>query len=56
MRRVYGAVWDIVNPPSHFRLRVQVAGGNGIKYVTNAIGIPSDWKAGDAYDAEVQLN
>ncbi|KAL9667009.1 hypothetical protein QQ045_001354 [Rhodiola kirilowii] len=57
MRRVYGAVWDLANPQrSNLMLRVQVTGANGIKYVQPKTVIPSDWKAGDAYDAEVQLN
>ncbi|GLJ06554.1 hypothetical protein SUGI_0041790 [Cryptomeria japonica] len=54
MRRSYGAVWDIVTAPAecNLALRFQLSGGEWI-YAQNPI--PSHWKAGDVYDAGVQL-
>ncbi|XP_047323385.1 expansin-like B1 [Impatiens glandulifera] len=56
MRRAYGTVWDIVTPPTGaMNFRVQVSGGDGMKWVTINKGIPNDWKAGVVYDTSVQL-
>lgn len=56
MRRVYGAVWDIENPPrGAVTLRFQVSGSSGQKWVQLQNVIPSDWKAGATYDSTIQL-
>lgn len=58
MRRAYGAVWDMPNPPKGaISLRFQVSGSAGVTYWAQAPNvIPSDWKAGIAYDSTVQLS
>ncbi|KVH95569.1 expansin-like B1 [Cynara cardunculus var. scolymus] len=54
MRRAYGAVWDMPNPPQGvLNLRFQV---NGAKWVQLKSVIPSEWKAGAAYDTTIQLS
>ncbi|XP_058085183.1 expansin-like B1 [Magnolia sinica] len=56
MRRSYGAVWDIVNPPlGPLNLRFQASGDGEVKWVQVGNVIPSDWKAGVAYDSAIQL-
>ncbi|KAK7850724.1 expansin-like B1 [Quercus suber] len=56
MRRAYGAVWDFASPPSGpIKLRFQVSGSSGIKWVEPKDALPSDWKAGAAYDSYIQL-
>lgn len=56
MRRAYGAVWDIENPPrGAVTLRFQVSGSSGQKWVQLQNVIPSDWKAGATYDSTIQL-
>ncbi|XP_052180122.1 expansin-like B1 [Diospyros lotus] len=53
MRRVYGAVWDIPNPPSGaLSLRVQVCGQ---KWVYLSKAIPKKWKSGAIYETGVKL-
>ncbi|KAJ7944676.1 Expansin-like protein [Quillaja saponaria] len=57
MRRAYGAVWDAANPPTgELKLRFQVRGSAGIKWVQSTNSIPSYWKAGDVYDSNTQLD
>ncbi|KAG8382443.1 hypothetical protein BUALT_Bualt05G0077800 [Buddleja alternifolia] len=60
MRKVFGAVWDMENPPigaAAVNLRIQLCGGDGqLRWVQIADAIPSDWKAGLAYDTAFQLN
>ncbi|KAJ4712641.1 Expansin-like like [Melia azedarach] len=57
MRRAYGAVFDIANPPREsISLRFQVRGSMGETWVVANNAIPSDWKAGVAYDSQIQLN
>lgn len=57
MRRVYGVVFDYENPPSgEIYLRFQVSGSGGVNWVQSKNVIPSDWKAGAAYDTMIQLN
>lgn len=57
MRRAYGVVFDYANPPSgEINLRFQVSGNEGVYWVQSKNAIPSDWKAGAAYDTMVQLN
>lgn len=57
MRHAYGAVWDMPNPPKGaLNLRFQVSGSYGAKWVQLRSVIPSDWKAGVAYDTAIQLN
>ncbi|OIV94089.1 hypothetical protein TanjilG_05469 [Lupinus angustifolius] len=56
LRRAYGAVFDTANPPSgEIKLRFQVSGNEGVYWVQSKNAIPSDWKAGSAYDTEIQL-
>ncbi|XP_058106574.1 expansin-like B1 [Magnolia sinica] len=56
MRRAYGGVWDMANPPKGpLNLRFQVSGDNGQKWVQLRNVIPSNWKAGVAYDSAMQL-
>jgi hypothetical protein len=59
MRRAYGAVWDMTNPPSgsgSIKLRFQVSGSAGTTWVQSKKGLPCDWKAGVAYDSATHLH
>ncbi|CAA2972415.1 expansin-like B1 [Olea europaea subsp. europaea] len=59
MRRVFGTVFDHQNPPLgplNFRLQVVAEGNAEVKWVQLNSAIPSDWKAGIAYDTDFQLN
>lgn len=57
MRRAFGAVFDTANPPSgEINLRFQVSGSAGVYWVQSKNAIPSDWKAGAAYDTDIQLD
>ncbi|CAK9184975.1 unnamed protein product [Ilex paraguariensis] len=56
MRNAYGAVWDMQNPPlGALTLRFQVSGYGEVKWVQPSSVIPSEWKAGVAYDTTIQL-
>ncbi|XP_059441340.1 expansin-like B1 [Corylus avellana] len=58
MRRAYGAVWDMANAPTgsgSIKLRFQVCGSAGTKWVQSRNGLPGDWKPGVAYDSAIQL-
>ncbi|KAK9984800.1 hypothetical protein SO802_034325 [Lithocarpus litseifolius] len=56
MRRAYGAVWDLASPPSGpIKLRFQVSGRSGLTWVESQNALPSDWKAGVAYDSHIHL-
>ncbi|XP_058106575.1 expansin-like B1 [Magnolia sinica] len=56
MRRAFGGVWDRANPPKGpLNLRFQVSGEEGQKWIQLRNVIPSDWKAGVAYDSAIQL-
>lgn len=56
LRRSYGAVWDMANPPQGaLAFRFQVSGNAGVEWVQPNTVIPSDWKAGVAYDTAIQL-
>jgi len=60
MRRAYGAVWDMANPPrpsgsGSIKLRFQVCGSAGTTWVQSRNGLPGDWKAGVAYDSAIQF-
>ncbi|GAY68849.1 hypothetical protein CUMW_267370 [Citrus unshiu] len=51
MRRAFGAVFDISNPPpGAINLRFQVSGSAGLTWVVANNAIPKVWKAGVAYD------
>ncbi|XP_052171194.1 expansin-like B1 [Diospyros lotus] len=53
-RKVYGAVWDMPNPPSGaLSLRVQLNGGQNWVYLDKAI--PKKWKTGHIYETGVKL-
>lgn len=57
MRRAYGAVWDMVDPPKgDLNLRFQLDGNGEQKWVQLSSVIPSEWKAGVAYDSTMQLS
>ncbi|MQL75262.1 hypothetical protein Taro_007602 [Colocasia esculenta] len=60
MRRAYGGVFDVENPPEGpLPLRLQVRGEDGgeqSSWVQLNNVIPADWKAGAAYDTAVQLS
>ncbi len=58
MRKSYGAVWDMPNPPKGgLNLRFQVSGrGGGQKWVLLRDLIPADWKPGFSYDSAFQLD
>ncbi|WCJ25771.1 expansin-like B1 [Euphorbia peplus] len=56
MRRAHGAVYDMPNPPKgSISLRFQVSGSAGVKWVQATNVIPDYWKAGVAYDSQIQL-
>ncbi|GAV79761.1 Pollen_allerg_1 domain-containing protein/DPBB_1 domain-containing protein [Cephalotus follicularis] len=56
MRRAYGAVWDMANPPrGPIQLRFLVSGNAGSTWVQPKNAISSNWKAGDTYDTAIQL-
>ncbi|GMP55249.1 hypothetical protein CsSME_00020118 [Camellia sinensis var. sinensis] len=56
MRKAYGAVWNMANPPAGaLNFRVQVSGSAGLKWVQLSSVIPSEWKAGAVYDTTIQL-
>ncbi|KAL3497578.1 hypothetical protein ACH5RR_040310 [Cinchona calisaya] len=56
LRRAYGAVWDIANPPKGtLAFRFQVSGNAGVQWVQPNTVIPSEWKAGVSYDTAIQL-
>ncbi|XP_012829107.1 PREDICTED: expansin-like B1 [Erythranthe guttata] len=63
MRRVYGTVWDMENPPigMPINMRFQLVSGGAananaeVKWLQIANVIPTDWKAGVAYDTGFQL-
>ncbi|XP_057419265.1 expansin-like B1 [Lotus japonicus] len=55
LRRVYGAVFDIANPPTgEIRLKFLVSDGSaGFHWVQPKIAIPANWKAGATYSAKL---
>ena len=56
MRKAYGAVWDMSNPPKgSITLRFQVSGSAGQKWIQAQNAIPSEWKVGVAYDSAILL-
>lgn len=56
MRRAYGIVFDMANPPAgSINLRFQVRGSAGYTWVQTNNVIPSYWKAGAVYDSNIQL-
>nr|QHQ74423.1 expansin-like B2 [Stylosanthes guianensis] len=56
MRRVFGTVFDVENPPrGDIKIRFQVSGSAGVYWVESKNVITSDWKAGAFYDTEIQL-
>ncbi|KAK2987660.1 hypothetical protein RJ640_012939 [Escallonia rubra] len=57
MRRAYGTVWDMPNPPKGaLRFRIKVIRSDEAKWVqpSNPV-LTSEWKAGVAYDTTIQL-
>ncbi|XP_077247238.1 expansin-like B1 [Tasmannia lanceolata] len=56
MRRAFGAVWDMANPPrGAINIRFLVNGDEGQKWFQLRNVISSDWKAGVVYDSNIQL-
>lgn len=56
MRRAYGGVWDMVNPPKGaLSLRFLASGDDGQKWFQLRKVIPSDWQEGVSYDSAIQL-
>ncbi|XVF13483.1 hypothetical protein REPUB_Repub08aG0211500 [Reevesia pubescens] len=57
MRRAYGAVFDMANPPlGAVSLRLQVKGEYGLTWVQAPNVIPGDWEAGVAYESDIRLD
>ncbi|XP_020691746.2 expansin-like B1 [Dendrobium catenatum] len=57
MRKPYGDVWDMENPPKGpLTIRCQTSGDDGQKWVQLTGVIPSNWQAGVTYDTLVQLD
>ncbi|XP_068306597.1 expansin-like B1 [Pyrus communis] len=60
MRRVYGAVWDLQNPPTGaLSLRFQIVSGRAtaeVDWMQATKVIPADWEAGAAYPSDIQLD
>ncbi|KAG6670711.1 hypothetical protein I3843_Q043300 [Carya illinoinensis] len=53
MRKAFGAVWDMANPPSgSIKLRFQVSGSS---WVQSKNDLPALWNAGVAYDSAIQI-
>lgn len=58
MRKAYGAVWDMPDPPKGsltFRVQVSV-NGEAAKWVQLTDVLPDEWKAGIAYDTYLLLD
>ncbi|CAH2041506.1 unnamed protein product [Thlaspi arvense] len=57
MRRSYGAVWDLPNPPTGpITIRIYVTGSAGNEWVKLNGVIPRRWRVGAAYDTGLQLS
>jgi len=57
MRRAFGTVFDIMNPPmGSLRARVHYANQDQVKTSHLTFSIPRDWKVGVAYDTASQHN
>ncbi|CAH9134169.1 unnamed protein product [Cuscuta epithymum] len=57
MRRVYGAVWDLPNPPSgELKVRFLVNKGTDAKWFeSDTTVIPVEWKAGITIDTSIRV-
>ncbi|XVE57564.1 hypothetical protein DITRI_Ditri04bG0100200 [Diplodiscus trichospermus] len=57
MRRAYGSVFDIANPPSGaIGLKIRFRRSAGLTWVQAPNVIPSNWKAGVIYESDMQLD
>jgi hypothetical protein len=58
LKRNYGAVWDIENPPEGpLQFGFVTLSGNNRKSVSPTKSVlPSDWKVGGVYDSGLQIN
>ncbi|XP_052194829.1 expansin-like B1 [Diospyros lotus] len=57
MRRAFGTVWDLFDPPlGPLTFRAQVSVKGGTKWVQMINVVPSKWKAGAVYDTTIQLS
>ncbi|XP_010933564.1 expansin-like B1 [Elaeis guineensis] len=57
MRKAYGGVWDMANPPrGPMNARILTGDDSGQNWVQLNGVIPSGWKAGVAYDTAIQLD
>ena len=57
MRRAFGAVWELQNPPKgSIKLRLQMScSTTGVNWVENDNAIPDNWIAGAVYDSTIQF-
>ncbi|KAF3448245.1 hypothetical protein FNV43_RR08958 [Rhamnella rubrinervis] len=56
MRRAFGTVWDMENPPKgSINLMLQLSGSAGVNWVQNNNAIPDYWNSGAVYDSNIQL-
>lgn len=57
MRRSYGAVFDLANPPKgDLKLRIQIKEGEKTKWInSDKTVIPDYWKPGSIYETDVQI-
>ncbi|MVF47737.1 hypothetical protein D8760_19605 [Proteus mirabilis] len=57
MRRSYGAVFDLSNPPKgNLKLKIQIKEDGKTKWVqSDKTVIPDHWKAGSAYETDIQI-
>nr|GMD76328.1 expansin-like B1 [Ipomoea batatas] len=58
MRRAFGAVWDLANPPSgELKARFLVSSSAAAKWVESEKAIiPAEWKAGLTIETNIKLN
>ncbi|KAJ8556468.1 hypothetical protein K7X08_032220 [Anisodus acutangulus] len=57
MRRSYGAVFDLANPPKgNLKMKIQIKEGENTKWVqSDKTAIPDYWKPGNTYETDVQI-
>lgn len=57
MRRSYGAVFDLSNPPKgNLKLKIQIKVDGKTKWVqSDKTVIPDHWKADSTYETDVQI-
>ncbi|KAK4728426.1 hypothetical protein R3W88_021414 [Solanum pinnatisectum] len=57
MRRSYGAVFDLANPPKgDLKIKIQIKEGEKTKWIhSNKTVIPDYWKPGSIYETDIQI-